>query len=298
MLDDIAFFIALLETKSFTKTAERLNITASTLSRHIKDLEDKLGQQLIVRTSKTFEITPFGEYLYKKAKHIPDYLSSILDNYGLQDQVTESKCTINLALGAAISSKMILPKLDRFFLRHPNINLNISLMSNISEWPAKHINIVLSPVAIKGSNLVNRFIRTEHIQLYASVSYASIHGVPENIEDLANHKVIGMVDDRLKPMNYVNMYNINSRKEYLLNLEENFLNINNAVHQLEAGIHFNALFSSFDSVVHEHVRSGKIIKVLPNWALYELNFHIVSRKSITKEEQSIITFMSECLSLS
>ena len=57
MSDDISLFIKLYETKSFKKCSALLNVRPSTISRHIAKLEYKLGNLLIIRTTRTFEPT-------------------------------------------------------------------------------------------------------------------------------------------------------------------------------------------------------------------------------------------------
>ena len=71
MLDDIALFINLYEAKSFRKCAELLNIRSSTVSKHIIELENKLGKELIKRTTRTFEPTVYGTYVYNNLKNLP-----------------------------------------------------------------------------------------------------------------------------------------------------------------------------------------------------------------------------------
>lgn len=245
-----------------------------------------------------FQPTPFGEYIYSKFKYLPDFVDSTLTKYNDNDEnVSQRKGTINIALSESISSKLILPYLSNFTKRNPNINLNISMLSNITKWPANHIDIVLSVKFIDGDEFANRFIRREYVQLYCSTKYAAEYGLPKSVNELNNHKLVGAIDDKLIALEYLNMYNINSQKEHILELKSNSLNINNAIFQNIIGVHLDHIFCSFNSLMHEHIQKGDIINVLPNWSLYELNFHIVSRKTISNEEQALITFISNCLRL-
>lgn len=171
------------------------------------------------------------------------------------------------------------------------------MLSNITKWPANHIDIVLSVKFIDGDGFANRFIRREYVQLYCSTKYAAEYGLPKSVNELSNHKLVGAVDDKLRALEYINMYNIKSQKEHVLELKNNSLNINNAIFQNIIGAHLDYIFCSFDSLMHEHIQNGDIINVLPNWSIYELNFHIVSRKAISNQEQALITFISNCLRL-
>ena len=81
MLDNIALFIKLCEIRSIKLCAEHTHLHASTISKRISELEDMLGKRLLIRTSKRFELTEFGEYIYKACKHIPLFVDSIINTY-------------------------------------------------------------------------------------------------------------------------------------------------------------------------------------------------------------------------
>jgi len=63
-------FSTLAETKNFTETANKLAMTQPGVSQHIRKLEDNLGQQLIVRKDRHFELTPEGKTVLKYARQI------------------------------------------------------------------------------------------------------------------------------------------------------------------------------------------------------------------------------------
>lgn len=60
MFDNIVLFTQLVENGSYSKTAEKLNISPSTLSRKIQDLEAYFNQLLMIRDTRSFELTEFG----------------------------------------------------------------------------------------------------------------------------------------------------------------------------------------------------------------------------------------------
>ncbi|TXI93056.1 MAG: LysR family transcriptional regulator [Neisseriales bacterium] len=297
MLDDIILFLDLYNSRNFSVTASALKMEASTLSRHIKNLEEKLGKQLIIRTSKTFEVTDFGNYIYNQFKHLPDFIDYTLARYNNIIQMDEIQGSVNLACGEEIAEKVITPRLPEFFAKYPNISLNISCVNNITKWPSEPIDIVLSPVYIKGNNLINRFVRTEYVQLFSSSDYAIKYGIPQKIEELKNHKIIGMVDDKLQPVDFVTIYNLNSKKEHLIDLRHNFLNINSSIQQYRIGNSLDYIFCTYKSIISSELKSGSVIPILPEWSFYDLNYHIVTNKKTSKEEDIVIDFLYQCLRL-
>ena len=63
-------FISVVRCKSFTEAAEELGISQPTISTHIRILEEELNSRLIVRTAKSFEVTPRGTELFECAQNI------------------------------------------------------------------------------------------------------------------------------------------------------------------------------------------------------------------------------------
>ncbi|MBP7847119.1 MAG: LysR family transcriptional regulator [Burkholderiales bacterium] len=296
MLDDIMLYLTVYEQQSFKKAAELLKVKASTLSYHINELENRLGNRLIIRTSKMFQPTEFGTYVYNQFRHVPDFVDFTFNRYKDSQQVIKVNGAVNIALGETIAYKHIVPKLNNFLEKHPGLKLNITFLSNNTQWPAKHISIVLAPVYIKGEHLINRFIRTEHVQLFCTSNYAATHGIPETIENILEHNIIGLIDEQLKPFNFLKAYNIHSKQEYLLDFSNNCLNINSGVYHYNIGMKTSDyIFCSHRSMMEDDIRKGKIISILPSWGLYELNFHLVSYKNISFEEQVVIDFISKCL---
>jgi len=63
-LEQIRAFCAVAETQSFTRAAEKLYVSHSTISRAVSALEDELGVRLLSRTNKVLGLTPEGEKLF------------------------------------------------------------------------------------------------------------------------------------------------------------------------------------------------------------------------------------------
>ena len=73
-------FVTVVEYKSFSKAAEKLNIAQPTISTHVRQLEEELGSRLILRTTKSIEVTPQGWDAYRYAGKILDLRDCIMDN--------------------------------------------------------------------------------------------------------------------------------------------------------------------------------------------------------------------------
>ena len=70
LLQRIKYFVTAAECNSFTEAAELCYISQSAISQQITALEDELGIKLYKRSGRKFELTPAGEYFYKRGKVI------------------------------------------------------------------------------------------------------------------------------------------------------------------------------------------------------------------------------------
>jgi DNA-binding transcriptional LysR family regulator len=72
MLDPVLLqtFLAIAQTRSFTRAAERLGLRQSTVSQHIRKLEDEAGRRLFVRDTHSVAMTADGEAMIEFARSI------------------------------------------------------------------------------------------------------------------------------------------------------------------------------------------------------------------------------------
>jgi DNA-binding transcriptional LysR family regulator len=75
-------FCTLVEVGHFTRTAERLHMTQSGVSQHVRKLEEQLGTELLVRQGKQFSLSGAGEKLYAEAQDILLALSNLEQKVG------------------------------------------------------------------------------------------------------------------------------------------------------------------------------------------------------------------------
>lgn len=114
-LKQLQSFVAAVQHQSFTKAAEHLFLSQPTISAHIRQLEDELGKRLILRTTKSIEITPLGQEIY-------EYALSILTLRDRICEVCKQQTQKIIHLGAStIPSSYILPDvLPEFGVRFPD----------------------------------------------------------------------------------------------------------------------------------------------------------------------------------
>ena len=113
-------FVAVINYKSFTKAAQHLFISQPTISAHIQSLEEELNAQLILRTTKSLDVTPRGWELYECASNILCLRDQLLKNWS-----SDTKKVIQLGVSTIPSAYIIPEILPEFGKRFPDIYFNV-----------------------------------------------------------------------------------------------------------------------------------------------------------------------------
>lgn len=115
-LKQLESFVAVVVYKSFTEAAKQLYISQPTISTHIQALERELESKLIIRTTKSIELTKRGAELYECAVKMLDLRDRLLEKWKSADEKI-------VRLGVStIPSAYILPEfLPKFCKAHPEI---------------------------------------------------------------------------------------------------------------------------------------------------------------------------------
>jgi len=119
-------FCTLVETGHFTRTAERLFMTQSGVSQHVRKLEEQLGRPLLIRQGKRFELTDAGERLYQESREI------ILSLSNLEQSVREDSAyegVVRIMSPGSVGLKLY-PHLLELQKQHPGLMIDYRFAPN------------------------------------------------------------------------------------------------------------------------------------------------------------------------
>jgi DNA-binding transcriptional LysR family regulator len=119
-------FVVATETLNFTKTAKRLHLTQSSVSQHIKALEQKLGMALFARRGRTLEITDAGKYFLPMAREIVDNSIRAAE----QMELLKEEVHGHLVVGCITApGKYVLPSLlAEFHKKYPKVRISCEVL--------------------------------------------------------------------------------------------------------------------------------------------------------------------------
>ena len=116
-------FVVIARLGSFSRAAEELNISQSSLSKHILALERELDVQLLIRSSRHVDLSPAGEKLLPIAENICDQVTDFISTASTESR--RGKTTLRLLSIPVMAQYGITVAIGRFRREHPEISLQV-----------------------------------------------------------------------------------------------------------------------------------------------------------------------------
>ncbi|MEG5996726.1 LysR family transcriptional regulator [Enterobacter ludwigii] len=181
-------FVRVAELESFSRAAESLTLPKGSVSRQIQALENRLGTQLLHRTTRRVSLTQDGMVYYERAKDLLTNLDE-LDGMFQHDPSTISG-QLRVDMPVSVARNLVIPKLPAFLQQYPGIELELSSSDRLVDVIREGFDCVVRVGALKDSGLIARPLGKLSVINCASPDYVTRFGYPETLEDLGSHAVI------------------------------------------------------------------------------------------------------------
>jgi DNA-binding transcriptional LysR family regulator len=206
-LSKLRLFYEIAREGNMTRAAEKLNTVQPAVSRSLLMLEDRMKTKLFDRTSGGMRLTQQGEKLYIHAKKLLEEHDAFERQFYEKEDEIEGE--IKVITTPFVGSEWLVPSLKGFFDLHPKITLKTLLRS-------EGIDLTEGDVAIltalpQQHHLIQQYLFTVQVRLFASSEYLNKFGIPQNLEDLDHHHLITYRGNYYSPYGSTN---------WLLNLGE------------------------------------------------------------------------------
>ena len=184
-------FLKAADLGSFTAAAAALGISSQMVGKHVSFLEQRLGAELLQRTTRQQSLTTIGEAFYERCRTI------IADTEAAESLVNDLSTTPRgrLRINAPITfgSVCVAPLVGRYLQAHPQMDVELTLSDRYADVVDEGFDIAFRVGVLKDSGLAARALLTYRLITCASPAYLAEHGVPRSPEDLARHHCLGYV---------------------------------------------------------------------------------------------------------
>src|SRR6056297_677968 len=179
---DMAVFVAVIEQKGFSPAARLLGMTHSAVSKRVSQLEQRLGTQLLVRTTRSMRLTEAGEAYIGEARRILDAITAL--EQGLGDSAQEPRGVLRISASNAFGQRHIVSATIDFMRAHPQVQIDLTLTDQMIDLVASGTHVAIRSASLTDSSLVARKLALNERIVVASPSYLAARGAPRDPGDL------------------------------------------------------------------------------------------------------------------
>lgn len=194
-LDCMRTFLAVAAEHSFTRAAQRLDLSTRQASVHVQHLEQRLGTRLFHRTTRRVALTEAGAALLPRCRRLLEDFDELLGE--VQAQTQRLAGSIRISAPTGFGSLRLAPALPAFLAAHPEITLDLDLSDRRVSLIDDGYDLAIRLGMLQDSALVARRIADLRIVVCAAPDYLSRYGRPRHPSELVSHQCLinsGLVD--------------------------------------------------------------------------------------------------------
>lgn len=184
--EKLKIFYHIAKAGSFTHAGHHLNISQSSLSRQISDLEGRLKIKLFKRYSGGVTLTQEGEFLYKHAEKM--YESTMQAEKFLLADMDEQQTELKILITPLLGASWLMPRLRSFIKTFPNTRLSI-----VDSGKLEHLHeydVIISESIDERQDLIQKKITKLKFMYGASRTYLETFGRPTTFDNLNQHRLV------------------------------------------------------------------------------------------------------------
>ena len=182
--DAITAFVKVVETGSFARAAERLDVSVSSVSRHVTDLEAHLGARLLNRTTRRLSLTEAGRAFHERCVQLLADLEEAEASAGAGAIVPRG--TLRLSCGVSFGTRYVAAAVAAFMAKFPEMRFDLELSDRIVDLVEEGFDLAIRIARLESSSLIARRLSPFSLQVCGSPELIAKHGRPTRPQDLAH----------------------------------------------------------------------------------------------------------------
>lgn len=182
-------FHSVVEHGTMSKAGQQLGLSPSVVTKRIAWLEDKLGVQLLMRTTRQLALTEAGSLFYKQSLQLSHQWQSLLDETAGSGQLSKGK--LRIAAPQPLTNRILVQCCKEFQQLYPNIEIELEV-AHYQDLPLSHADISFCAelAGFNSCSYIGQKIFDMHYQLYASPEYIQRHDPITNFKQISDHNCL------------------------------------------------------------------------------------------------------------
>jgi DNA-binding transcriptional LysR family regulator len=269
--DALQAFARVVETGSFTKAARALDLSKTTVTQLVQQLEARLRVRLLHRTTRQVRVTEDGAAYYERVVRL---LADLEDaDSSLSDASAALKGRLRVDVPSPLARLVLVPALPDFHARYPEIQLDLGVSDRMVDVIGDHVDCVLRGGELADSTLMARRVGELAMGVYAAPAYLQRAGRPAHPLDLASkpHRIVGYLRWRSGKVAPVAMRRDAERVELQ---GRHVLTVDDGNAYLAAGVAGLGALWLPRYMAEPHVAQGELLELFDDWRVETMPLYI------------------------
>ena len=187
---DLQFFSTLAGKASLSAAAREMGISTAAVSKHLAQMEARLGVALVTRSTRRMGLTPEGETYLGHARRILADMDDLDQLIGTARVAPKGLLRVNATLG--FGRRQVAPVISRFVRAYPEVEVQLQLSVHPPPLTDDSFDVCIRFGAPPDARVIARRLAANQRVLCAAPAYLAQHGTPKTPHELARHNCIGI----------------------------------------------------------------------------------------------------------
>ena len=269
--DAMRAFARVVEAGSFTKAAQTLHMSKTTVTQLIQQLESRLRVRLLHRTTRKLGVTPDGAVYYERVIRL---LADMEDaENSLSSAAMTPRGRLRVDVPSPLARLILVPALPAFHARYPDIQIEMGVSDRVVDLIGDNVDCVLRGGQITDQSLIARHVGDLQIGVYVAPSYVERLGAPAHPRELQNtdHCIVGFLSSRTSKIDPLVLCSENERIEITSNY---VLAVDDGNAYLEAGLVGLGVIALPNYMAAAHQAVGALIPLFTQWRISPMPLYL------------------------
>ena len=177
---------------NISEAAHKMNISHSSISRQISALERDLKVSLFKRHARGLTLTEQGKILFKTAHDIFGKIA--LTEAKLTESKEKPTGPLTIAATVAFGTTWLAPRIEKFTHSYPEIDVSIIIENKYTDLAQGEADVALRLTEPTQMDLIRFPLYEFQFKIYSSPEYIEKFGIPKDVSELPNHKIVAFGD--------------------------------------------------------------------------------------------------------
>lgn len=258
-LSQIATFVQVGEEGSLASVARSQGVSPAAISKQITKLEEELGVQLLIRTTRKVEMTEIGRAYFEQCRRILEEIEEA--DAVLSHMKAAPKGKLKVFSPPHFAARYITPYLTHFLELYPDIELELLIGERMPNFETEEIDLMMGASAQPPLDMIQKKIGTTKYVLCASPSYLEKFGLPISPKDLSKHRCLTH-SQRIPPNQFVFAKEDFQFKPYF--------SVNDTETLRKVALEGMGVVQLHEYVVEKELKEGRLISLLPSYEIQKV----------------------------